>query len=362
MNPIAIETRIGRSTLVESVHEAIAVVIPAGERPLLFGAADRTTFLRSVAKPFQTLALFRGGVIDHHGLSDEEIALVTASHGGEPEHRRRVDALLRRGGFSPEDLRCGAHPPFTPSERRRMIAAGESPGVLCNNCSGKHAGMLLHAALLGADPTSYLDPDHPVQRAVARLLGPFLGVDLDGAVVGTDGCGAPTWAVPLSAIARAFARLTDREFVEEAGLSSAITRLHGALAAHPLLMAGEQRFPYLWSAHLRPGLLSKAGAEGVFVVWGPRGGLAIKSIDGLERGYRHAVPALLHHLGWIDEESHRAWLVADPPVIRNVVGKTVGAIDVVIPQPSILGIEEPGGRLGYEVLSGSGDPSGSSLS
>ncbi len=327
-----IETRIGRGDRVESLHRAVAVAIPRGGTPILFGAEDPGSFLRSVAKPFQTLALFRAGVIDHHGLLDEEVAVITASHGGEPEHRRRVDGILRRGGFTADDLRCGTHAPFTASERRRMAIAGEVPDALSNNCSGKHAGMLLHAARIGDDPGRYLDPDHPVQRAVFQILASFLGIDMHEAPRGTDGCGAPTWFTSLTAIARAYSRLGDGEFLDELGLRPAVERLHSVLWSSPLLFSGEQRFPYLWSPFLAPDLLAKEGAEGVFVAWGARGALALKSLDGQERGYRYAVPVLLDHLGWLAPGTLRRWQTADPPVVQNVVGRVVGKIEVVLPR------------------------------
>ncbi len=327
-----IETRVGRADRTESIHRAVAVAISLNDAPMFFGE-DPGTFMRSVAKPFQTLALFRNGVVDHHGLSPEEIAVISASHGGEREHRRRVEGLLRRGGFTLKDLHCGTHAPFTASERRRMIAGGEKPDLLCNNCSGKHAGMLLHAAHLGADSTRYLDRQHPVQRAVASTLSMFLDVDLSQADCGIDGCGAPTWFVSLEAMARGFARLSDQRFLEERGLVDAVDRYHDALRTAPLLFSGEQRFPYLWSHHLQPESFSKEGAEGVYVVWGTRGALALKSTDGTERGYRYAIPELLSKLGWIDGRTHRRWIASDPPIVRNVAGREVGQIEVSIPEP-----------------------------
>jgi len=325
-----IETRIGRGGRIESRHRAFAEAIPAGGAPIRFGDADPGTFLRSVAKPFQTLVLFREGVVDHYGLTDEELAVVTASHGGEPEHRRRAEGILARGGFRVADLRCGTHPPTTAAERRRMIEAGESPDSLSNNCSGKHAGMLLLCSRLGADPARYLEADQPVQRAIAGLLSLFLGIDLSDRAA-TDGCSAPTWFAPVGAIARAFSRLGDRAFLAEHRLDGAAERLHRALRASPRLFSGEDRFPYLWSAYLAPALLSKEGAEGVFVVWGEPGALAVKSLDGGERGYRYAVPALLERLGWVSSADLARWRAADRPVVRSVVGAEVGAIEVEIP-------------------------------
>jgi L-asparaginase II len=271
-------------------------------------------------------------VIERHSFSDEEIAVVTSSHGGEPEHRRCVAELLRRGGFTVADLRCGVHPPASAAERRRMLAAGEEPDALSNNCSGKHAGMLLHAARIGAETRGYLEIDHPVERAVESVLAEFLDLDLtERSTVATDGCGAPTWFAPIESIARAFARLGDRDFLAARGLAAAVDRMHGALRACPRLFSGDDRLPFLFEPCLAPTLFAKEGAEGVFVVWGSPGALAVKALDGSERGYRYALPSLLERLGWLPARALAQWRRIDPPVIRSVAGVEVGAIEVELP-------------------------------
>ncbi len=113
-------------------------------------------------------------------------------------------------------------------------------------------------------------------------------------------------------------------------------RLHTALGTTPLLYSGEQRFPYLWSSYLLPDLYSKDGAEGVYVVWGKRGAIAIKAEDGLERGYQYVIPKLLRFLGWLDDDDWRRWVETDIPVVRNVAGDSVGKIRVELPEPRVL--------------------------
>ena len=323
-----IETRVMRGHRVESRHVAVAAWIPRHGSSRLFGSSDPGTFLRSVAKPFQALALFETGVVEAFSLSDEEIAVVAASHAGESYHHELSASLLERGGYRLEDLQCGVHAPFSVSERIARVRSGAPFSVLGNNCSGKHAGMLLHARHIGADPRHYLDPDHPVQAAVRSILERFTGEPLAPERGGIDGCGAPTYHIPIGSIALAFSRLKDPEFLAEQRLCDAVTRLENAIRSHPRAFSGEGRVPFRLAPILDGLFLAKEGAEGLFAMWGESGALVIKSLDGHERGYRWALPALLEHLDAIDEDVHRRWLELDPPVVRNVSGARVGRIVV----------------------------------
>ena len=185
-------TLLYRGSQVESVHEAIGVAVTPRGQILLSHGVDSATMvcLRSVAKPFQTLALFEAGVVDRYQLTDEEISVVTASHAGEAYHLELVHGLLSRGSLTEDHLLCGTHAPFSPTERRRRVREGEAFSVLGNNCSGKHAGMLLHALHIGSTLEDYLEPQHPVQSAIRNVLENFLGESLGETQVAVDGCGA----------------------------------------------------------------------------------------------------------------------------------------------------------------------------
>lgn len=325
-----LQTQVTRGPRTESVHHAAAVLVSAQGEVTRFGP-DPGSFWRSVAKPFQTLALFRAGVIDRFALGDEEVAVVTASHAGELYHHELVQRLLDAHGLSPDTLQCGTHAPFSGTERRRRLREGEPLSVLGNNCSGKHSGMLLHALALGVDAENYLDPSHPVQVAVADVLRLFSGDPLEARNRGVDGCGVPTYFTPLESMARAFARLSQPEFLAEHGFTNAVERLHRAIRSEPRAFSGEGRIPFLVSRLVGDRLFSKEGAEGVFAVWGPSGALVIKSLDGSERGYRTLLPDLLAHVGWIDTAEVEKWREADPPVVRNVARRPVGELHSVIP-------------------------------
>lgn len=326
-----ITTRVRRGMLLESLHHAHAVVWPRGATPVAYGSPHLAPPLRSVAKPFQTLAILRADPQGQLALTDEELAVITASHGGEPLHQRCVAGLLARAGCTIQDLQCGVHAPFAASERRRALAAGESFTALASNCSGKHAGMLLHARLVGADLRSYREFEHPVQRAWRTVLEICAGHALPATAWAIDGCGVPTGALSLAGAARAFLRLGDAAFLSPLGLAVPAARLEHALFTHPHAFSGEGRLPWRLAPHLGRTLLAKEGAEGLFVVWGAPGVILIKAVDGHERGLRYALWALLEPLGWLAEPALRAWRTADPWEVRSIVGETVGSIEVEIP-------------------------------
>lgn len=328
MSESALITSVTRGPSVESQHRAFAVCVTTSGEVRRFGDEDPGSFWRSVAKPFQSLALFRAGVIDRFSLTPEEIAVVTASHAGEQYHHELVEHLLDRNGLRSEALQCGIHAPFSGTERRRRLREGLPLSVLGNNCSGKHTGMLLHCLERGLDSAEYLEPSHPVQIAAAEVLSEFSGVEFTGAVRGVDGCGVPTYFTPLEAMARAFAKLSRHDELSASGWQVSVDRLQSALRSEPRAFSGEGRIPFLVSGLVEGKVLSKEGAEGVFAVWGPRGAVVIKSLDGFERGYRFILPWLLRRLDWIDSATHDRWLEEDPPHVRNVAGRVVGEIRV----------------------------------
>src|SRR5919205_555013 len=82
-NPVLVEVL--RGAVVESRHRgAIAVVDADGAPAFVCGDVDRPVFPRSSVKALQALRLIETGAADRYGLTDQELALACASHGGEP--------------------------------------------------------------------------------------------------------------------------------------------------------------------------------------------------------------------------------------------------------------------------------------
>ena len=325
-SPVLVE--VTRGEAVESHHRGIAAVADAGGAIVAaWGDGGRAVYPRSAVKPLQALPLIETGAAEGFALSDAEIALACASHNGEPEHVAGVAAWLERVGLTADDLECGAHAPIGKEAALARVRAGDAPSALTNNCSGKHAGFLTTARHLGEETAGYIEPGHAVQRRVAETLADMTGCDLAAAPMATDGCGIPTIAMPLAAVARAMARLAAPESLAPARAAAA-RRVVAAMTAHPGLVAGRGRYDTVVMEAGRGAFVVHSAAEGVHSAILPRLGLgcALKIEDGATRAAEVAMTALLRHLGALDDgaEAEMADYLERPLI--NWSGKRVGVI------------------------------------
>src|SRR5579872_4700403 len=195
-----------RGNQLESFHSGSIAIVDSRARLLAFaGDPGFVTCLRSAAKPFQSLPLLEYGGAEEYDLRGEEIALMCGSHGGEAMHVSTAAALLRKGDFDESDLLCGAHIPHDEKAAAELRASGESPSPLHNNCSGKHAGMLLATKVMDAPSANYIDAKHPLQEMIRTTLADFTGAD--DIPIAIDGCGVPAFFLSLHRAAYAYARL-----------------------------------------------------------------------------------------------------------------------------------------------------------
>ena len=238
-DPILIE--VTRGPLVESWHRgAVAIAAPSGALALRLGDVDRLVYPRSAVKALQALPLIETGTADRFGFGPAEIALACGSHAGTERHTHLAAAMLDRAELNPDALGCGAHAPLGASAANALIVAGETPTQLHNNCSGKHAGMLATAVHLREPTRGYCDVGHPVQQRVHRALADISGLPLGAEVRGIDGCSVPNWAMPLSAMARMFAKLVTGDGMT-ADRRAAVARILNACWEYPDMVAGKSR-------------------------------------------------------------------------------------------------------------------------
>ena len=165
----------------------MAAATPEGRLIAFLGDPEAATYLRSAAKPFQCLPLLLAGGEAAFGLTPADLALICASHSGDPEHTQGAADLLTRGGFGIGDLLCGAHIPLGKESAQRMLREGAEPTPLHNNCSGKHAGMLLACKLLGLPTADYVAPDHPLQQRIVEHVLEICRVPREQVGLGMDG-------------------------------------------------------------------------------------------------------------------------------------------------------------------------------
>ncbi|WP_432131686.1 asparaginase [Streptomyces tendae] len=284
-----------RSGFVEGRHRGSLVVLGAdGAVELALGEVTAPVFPRSSNKPMQAAGVLRAGL----DLAGERLALAAASHSGEPFHRDLARKMLDEYGLDPALLQCPPDLPLDAEERETYLASGAGPDRVTMNCSGKHTAMLAVCAQQGWPLETYLDPEHPLQRVIHRVVEDAAGEPV--AAVGTDGCGAPLMAISLVGLARAF-----RSFVA-AEPGSAERRVADAMRAHPEYVAGSRRAD-TWLMREVPGTLCKMGAEAVQAVALPDGrALAFKIEDGATRALGPVLARALTLLG------------VDAPVVERI--------------------------------------------
>ena len=281
------------------------------------GDPEGYTYIRSSAKPFQAIPLLRSGAADELGFTDEEIAVICASHSGEERHLSLVRSILEKAGLSEESLQNGPHPPFYALAARRLARNGETPSSIHGNCSGKHAGMIALCVHEGWTVEDYRKPEHPAQRRILETVTEICGMDRDELLLGGDGCGVPSFAMPLHNLATGFARLATDEGLST-GLAEACERVRRAMKNNPYLVAGTGRFDT--NLMEETDLVAKGGAEGVFACGSPEGwGVALKITDGASRAVRPAALSMVSRRGVSSCEKIESGL-------RDLHGAVVGEV------------------------------------
>jgi L-asparaginase II len=265
----AIRVTVRRGTVVEAVHRVHVRATDGGS----YGE-DVTCFLRSSLKPIQAVPLADA----YDDLDDDELAIACASHQAEPAQLDAVRKLLTRAGAAVDDLENGTQD-------------GRPEGKLGHNCSGKHAGMLAACRANDWPLHPYRDPQLPLQRRVAELVGP--------GEVAVDGCGLPTFATQLTCMGALFVTTPER--------------IADAMRARPELVGGRGADDTDLMRAL-PGWFAKRGAEGLFCAADGNVAWVLKVEDGSSRALR---PALGLVFG-IDE-------FREVP-LTNSLGERVGSI------------------------------------
>ncbi len=325
-----------RGHVVESRHRGhVAAVDGEGRIVASLGEPDTVTYLRSSAKPFQAVPLVTSGAADRFRLTEAELAAACGSHSGEDLHAETVARMLEKVGVGEGLLKCGVHEPYDRATAERLRARGEGPGVLRNNCSGKHTGMLALARHLGSPPEAYDDPAGPVQRAILRAVSQFSGLAEGDIALATDGCGVPVFGLPVRAMALMYARMVAPPEEFDAETRAACARLAAAMTGHPELVGGTiERFDTEVMRACRGLVVSKIGAEGVYTAgvlpcerW-PKGlGLAFKIEDGEDRRARSTVAIeALRQLGVLDEDARKRLAPYASFPVLNHRGEKVGQI------------------------------------
>jgi L-asparaginase II len=322
-----------RGELVESVHRVAACAVDA-KGNLLYGTGeiDVPVFLRSAAKPFIAAAAVKAGVCETFGLDAPEIAVMAASHSGEPIHVQAVRSLLRKIGMDLSDLQCGVHMPYDETSANELRRAGAQATSLHNNCSGKHAGILALCKVIGADPATYLNEQNPAQRQILEFCARLSDDDPESWPLSVDGCGIPVYATSLRKAARSFARLASLTDMVPSD-AEALRVVRDAMVAFPQYVAGSGQLDTELMIAGAGTIASKAGAEGVHGVAAIAHGYgyASKVLDGGARARGPSTIGVLGQLGVLDERQTAQLARFARPRVYNRAGHVVGEIRLSAP-------------------------------
>jgi len=290
-----------RNGVIEALHRAhIAVVDRDGNLRYSSGDPHLVTFTRSCIKPIQALPVLYMGASDRYGFTEEEIAMIAASHSGEERHTTIIGNLMEKIGITENDLKCGGHEPFHKETARSLKGSFTK---IHDNCSGKHTGALALCKHMGWPLDTYTDLDHPLTLEIVKLISELSDMEPRNVLLGKDGCSIPNFAIPVSKMAMLFAILMDpggkphEEWIE---------RMRDVFSSNPYLIAGTGRFDTVLMTEFPGRVVSKAGAQGLQTMAVRTGGtwlgITIKIEDGSYPAAEVLSKHILREMGVMDRE------------------------------------------------------------
>lgn len=288
-----------RGQMIESIHKGDIVAVDTnGDVVFSYGNPNKRTFWRSAAKPFQVIPFIEAGGLTKFNITDEELALMVASHGGEKNHVMVLETLLGKMNLSVSNLHCGVtEPMFTPY--KNFMLKEHLPFTQANNpCSGKHAAMLGYATLKNIKIDNYIDKSHPIQLKMLETIALYSHMRMDEIDIAIDGCGVPVFGMPIFNMARAYAHLTTS--------GPALKKIQHAMTHAPFFVAGSKRLDTIIMEETDHRIIAKLGAESVYClsILDHKVGITVKIEDGQYRALNILIPDLLLKHHYISIEEH----------------------------------------------------------
>jgi L-asparaginase II len=295
-----------RDGVIESLHLGHLVALNADGSVFIFaGSPELPIFPRSAIKSIQAAAMLRAGL----KVDDKKLALICASHSGGKIHIDLSKKILADAGIPESAMQNAIDKPLGEKER---LALADGPGTqFTQNCSGKHAGMLVTCQVNGWDLRNYLDINHPLQQVIKAELEEMAEEKVS--TISVDGCGAPLFAISTMGLAKAIRKVV----ISKDPIYQQIVK---AATTYPELIAGEGR---LTSRMMKavPGLFMKEGAEGIQVCALSDGRtIAMKIVDGSWRPVSTIIQSIFDK--WsvaMPDESVKIY--GGPRVVGTVISK-----------------------------------------
>lgn len=302
MNPILVE--VYRGGLLESFHRGVVCVVNE-QNEIIFslGDTEQLCYPRSAMKLLQVIPLIVNGGVEKFNFTLEEIAVMCGSHNAESEHLRVVNSILQKIGLSPDNLNCGVQYPSSKKDANALIKADVKPHHIHNNCSGKHAGMLATCVLMNWPTEDYINPNHPLQKAIREICSLMYEYPEQKMITALDGCSAPIFSVPVKNQAIAYKNLVSNNHLPDV-VKEACEVVVKAVSAYPFMVAGSKRYCTDMMQVTAPQIIGKTGAEGIFCMTftEQKLGVCIKIDDGKMLPQYNVAQALINASGLFNED------------------------------------------------------------
>ena len=315
-----------RSNEVESVHYGTAVLInSSGEVLKEWGNSDLLIYPRSALKPIQSLNLYKDGVAEGLKLTDEYIALTTASHHAEDLHQKMITEWLQKINIGEDKLCCGADWPWNMDDKFKANLKYKKKRRIFHNCSGKHCGHLAVSKYKDLPIENYNQNNHPLQKDLINLIENLSNFKIKN--IGIDGCTLPNPLIPLKKFALAAAKIVDYKSLNEA--SDIAKRIFDSCVKFPEITGGSKSVNCALTKLSKGKAFFKNGAEGVFVAIIPeqKSALAVKITDGAARAAEVAIAGLISELKIIDEDQIEKFKKRP---VKNSTEQVIGYMNCVI--------------------------------
>ena len=308
-----------RNGFTESTHYGVAVLInSSGEILQEWGNSNTLIYPRSALKPIQSLNLYKDGVAKALGLSDNLIALTTASHHAENIHQKMINNWLKKINLKEKHLSCGPSWPWNIKDQFKAHSKYKVKRKIFHNCSGKHCGHLAVSKYKNLPIKNYQNKNHPIQKDLIKLIEDLSKYKIKN--IGVDGCTMPNPLIPLKKFAFTVAQLADYKKLNE--YSTIAKRIFDSCVKFPEITGGSKSINSILTKLSKGKIFVKNGAEGVFVAIIPeqKSALAVKIIDGASRAAEVAIAGLLSELKIINNEK-----IKKKP-IKNSAGQIIGSM------------------------------------
>ena len=325
--PLIVE--VTRGAVVESYHQVNAVVVnEIGNIVNFWGNPLFLTYPRSAIKMLQALPLIESGAAERFGLDEKHIALACSSHRGQKEHIQALKEWSTQVPFEEAQLVCAPHLPFDEASAHDLIRKKIKASPFCNNCAGKHAGVITTCIHLGENPLGYEKYEHNAQKRIRKTLTETMRIDHAKVPYASDGCGILTYAVPLQAMAIGMSVFVNSR--EKAERKAAAQKILHSIKFNPFYLSGSDNFATVVIEKTQGRSIVKGGAEGVFcgVIPERKVAFAVKASDGASRAAQVVTAAILLQYGGLTPEEFKALGTHTQPKITNWKGEEVGQIRV----------------------------------